>query len=207
MGQKEELYLQTIEKYTKGKEGNRGVDHIVKAFGTLVMAMEETRRDILGDVFMGAVSRGENGQFFTPHSVCDLMADMTVEETHETISICDPAVGSGGTLLSASRKAPFGRFTGVDIDHRCVKMTAINLALYGLKGTVVHGDALSLESWSAYEIGRPIRGIITELSAERREAILKNVQTAIVEKAEAEQTTETAPTDYQPSEGEQMMLF
>lgn len=205
----EELYLKTIEKYTKGEQGKRGVDHIVKAFATLVESMEETQLDVLGDIYMGAVSRGEKGQFFTPMPVCDLMAEMTTEKTDKPLNVLDSSVGSGGTLIAAGKRIPNGNFVGVDIDHRCVKMTAINLALYGLRGTVVHGDALSLESWSAYEIGRPIRGVIREMSEERRERVLKTVQTALKEKPECPRTLEQHKQQKGKSQqsGEQLVLF
>jgi hypothetical protein len=79
----EELYLQTIAKHTAGKKGKRGCDSLAQMFGELVVAMEqETRtemKDILGDLFQGAISFGEHGQFVTPPPVCRLMARMTVE--------------------------------------------------------------------------------------------------------------------------------
>jgi len=59
----------------------------------------------------------------------------------EPITVMDPCVGSGVMLLAAASMCPrwvidFGiiQFYGVDIDPTCVKMTQVNLMLYGLNG-------------------------------------------------------------------------
>src|SRR5204862_6103388 len=64
-GTMEEEYLATVAKYADGEKGKRPVDHLAAAFGRLVAIKEETRADILGDLFQGAITYGERGQFFT----------------------------------------------------------------------------------------------------------------------------------------------
>ena len=162
----EEEYLQTVAKgYANGEEGKRGIDLMVKAFGTLVLSMEETGQDVLGDIFTGGITYGERGQFFTPDSVCELMAEMTTGDGgEEPQSINDPACGSGRFLLSVGKKHPNWECVGQDVDHRCVQMTAINLALNGLKGWAVWQNTLSLECHRAYRIGfNPSGGVICEV--------------------------------------------
>jgi hypothetical protein len=68
-GQMEDQYLATVKKHTAGERGKRGCDSIARAFGTLVDAMETTRKDILGDLFEGSITYGEAGQFLTPEPV------------------------------------------------------------------------------------------------------------------------------------------
>ncbi len=63
--------------------------------------MEKTRNDILGDIFQGGVTHGENGQFFTPESITQLLAQMTADPSAKTV--CDPAVGSGKNASRAAR--------------------------------------------------------------------------------------------------------
>ena len=79
-GQMEEQYLATVKKHSAGTPGKRGCDSIARAFGVLVNAMEETRQDILGDLFQGSITYGEAGQFLTPEPVCQMMAKMTLGE-------------------------------------------------------------------------------------------------------------------------------
>ncbi|QDS99314.1 N-6 DNA methylase [Adhaeretor mobilis] len=165
----EEEYLQTVAKgYAKGKEGERGIDLVGKAFGSLVMAMEETGQDVLGDIFTGGITYGERGQFFTPDAICELMVEMTTgHDGEEPRSVNDPACGSGRFLLSVGKKHPNWEFVGQDVDHRCAQMTAINLGLNGLKGWAVWQNTLTFECHRTYRIGFNLSGgVIREVPVE-----------------------------------------
>jgi hypothetical protein len=167
-GQMEEQYLATVSKHTEAKSGKCGCDSIAKAFGMLVHVMEETRQDILGDIFQGAITYGEAGQFLTPEPVCKLMASMTVgdagdEEGSGLKTIADPCCGSGRMLLAVADLKPHWEFFGQDFDLRCVRMTAINLALRNLYGYVVWGNSLGLEKRLVYRTGFNLRGVIREI--------------------------------------------
>lgn len=157
----EEEYLATVAKgYAKGHVGKRGIDTLKTAFHAMVDAMEDTRQDILGDVFTGGITYGEHGQFFTPDSVCEIMAALNVptERTEEPKTVCDPACGSGRMLLGVAKFQPHWEFTGQDVDHRSVQMTAINMGLNGLRGWAVWQNTLSLECHRVYRIGMHLRG-------------------------------------------------
>ena len=171
-GTAEDEYLETIGRgYTDGKPGDRGIDTLSKAFGMLVNAMEETRSDVLGDIFQGAITYGENGQYFTPDGVCELMARMSVpaERTPDRKTVCDPACGSGRMLLKVAEVQPHWDFTGQDVDHRAVQMTAINLSLNGLYGWAVWQNTLTLEVHRVYKIGFHLRGgVIKEVEGGHR---------------------------------------
>tara|TARA_R110002072_G_scaffold179059_1_gene335065 strand:+ start:127689 stop:128207 length:519 start_codon:yes stop_codon:yes gene_type:complete len=151
-GQMEAEYLQVVEKYSEGEKGDRACDYLANAFGALVNAMEETRADIIGDLFQGGVTFGENGQFFTPEPITILMAQMQMSDKGGQ-RVLDPACGSGRTLLAVADVNRHNEFYGVDVDHRCVQMTAINLALRNLYGYVIHGNSLTQEQWRAYRTG------------------------------------------------------
>ena len=69
-GRMEGQYLEMIQPYVEGKKGKRAADLFPVAFARLVDAMSETRADILGDMFEGAITRGQAGQFLTPEAVC-----------------------------------------------------------------------------------------------------------------------------------------
>ena len=166
----EEEYLQTVAKgYANGKEGKRGIDLVAKAFGALVVAMEETGQDVLGDIFTGGITYGERGQFFTPDSLCQLMAELTTQgDEGEQRSVNDPACGSGRALLAIGKKHPGWEFVGQDVDHRCTQMTAINLGLNGLKGWAVWQNTLTLESHRVYRIGFNLNGgVIREVPVDQ----------------------------------------
>ena len=171
-GTQEEEYLKTVKPYREGEPGQRPIDRLVKVFGQIVDLMEETRTDVLGDIFQGAITRGQNGQFFTPDPVCELMASMTdrdesgeeasadSKEPASKKSIYDPCCGSGRLLLAAAKVNRNCYFVGQDVDHRCAKITALNLALWNLYGKVIWGNTLTNEAWRVYHTGFNGRGVI-----------------------------------------------
>ena len=173
-GRMEEQYLATIEKHTSGKPGKRGCDSLATMFGEVVHQMEsepgEPMEDPLGDLFQGAVTFGENGQFMTPMNVCRMMAKSIMADFEPPAdrrpTVNDPCCGSGRMLLAAAEIHRNAVFYGTDVDLRCVKMTVINLALQGLRGYVVHGNTLSLETHKAYRTGFDLTGFVREIPLE-----------------------------------------
>lgn len=104
-----------------------------------------------------------NGQFFTPDSLCKLMADITDADVEEKVSkrgfvmVNDPACGSARTLLAHFMKkthdnrALSGRYyyEAADIDLPTCKMAACNMMIHGMQGRVVCQDQLSLPTPTA----------------------------------------------------------
>ncbi len=161
-GAMEERYLQLVQPYAQGEKGKRAIDTIANLFGELVRIMEETRADILGDLFEGAITYGEAGQFLTPESLTDLMAQLTGSDGH---TVNDPCCGSGRMLLAAAKLNPHREFIGQDIDVRCVRITAINLGLHNLYGHVIWGNTLlPSEQRLVYRTGFNGRGVIQEVT-------------------------------------------
>lgn len=117
--------------------------------------------DAIGTLYEEIASRGKAsflGQFFTPPSICNLMAEINVPvnelgEKKTGLTVNDPACGSGRTLLAFNKVAPGNYFVAQDKDPICTKMTAINLALHGCKGQSLNGDTLLPDDFSfGYEI-------------------------------------------------------
>ena len=181
-GQMEKEYLGLVRPYGDGPIGQRAIDAFPEALGDLIVVMEKTRKDILGDIFQGAISYGHNGQFFTPEPVCEAMARMSMQQGAERV--IDPCCGSGRLLLAAADVNPHATFFGQDIDLRCVRMTAINLALRNLYGQVVLGDSLRNEQRLVYQTGFNGQGFITEVApAECPEAVQRIFQGPVEEAA------------------------
>lgn len=85
---REALYLEVIKKYNKQEQ------------------------DFLGSIFMSLnLGNESNGQFFTPYHVCELMAEVTMDNTVQKveqdgyISINDPCCSAGATLIAAIHAA------------------------------------------------------------------------------------------------------
>lgn len=117
--------------------------------------------DILGDIYHELRLNNEwNGQFFTPNHICRLMAQLAnvdvPEDKEGPITINEPTCGSGtmviGAVWAMQRKGIDYRrksfFVAQDIDIRCVWMAYIQLSLYGIPAVVIHGNTLTMETWS-----------------------------------------------------------
>lgn len=109
--------------------------------------------DAWGDLFMESSGNFKSfrGQFFTPDSVSNLCARITLNETHSLPTgrpvFNDCACGSARMLLAAQESAyehnlmqPY--LVGEDIDGMCCKMAAINLAVHGCFGEIIRHDSL-----------------------------------------------------------------
>lgn len=86
----------------------------------------------------------------------NLPADLPAEKTDldGRRSVNDPCCGSGRMLLAAAEIQPNWHFVGQDVDLRCVRMTAVNLALRNHYGHIVLGNALTNTTELIYETGR-----------------------------------------------------
>ena len=119
--------------------------------------------DAFGDFFMsnvGRTSQQYKGQFFTPHTICDFMAKVVLDDRDETteprvtcnafgkrVVANDSACGSARMLLAAhatncERGHRAYYFIGEDIDRICCKMAAVNMCAHGMFGEVVCHDTL-----------------------------------------------------------------
>ena len=166
-GTMEDEYLATVAKYADGEKGKRPVDRMAAAFGRLVDIMESTREDILGDLFQGASTYGERGQYFTPSPICDLMAQLAAgDEQRFGERISDPCCGSGRMHLAMAKLNSNGVFVGQDADLRCVKITAINLGLRNLYGYAIWGNSLRNERKLVYATGFNGKGVIRKVTEE-----------------------------------------
>ncbi len=109
--------------------------------------------------------------------------------TYQPYRLADPACGSGVLLLAAVAMLPawltqwgLVEFHGTDIDARCVRMTHVNLMLYGTASYVVrHQNSLSLEpDFAPPRVGRVQWYAFTEgpLVAEPEPAIVLTGESA-----------------------------
>lgn len=130
------------------------------------------------------LSRGKasnTGQFFTPHSLSDLMAGVTGKEGADRGKVNDCACGSGRLLLahyleksrldhSAGRRF---EYIAQDSDPIACKMCALNLMAHGMYGRVVCQNSLTLSTPSVVyhinEVKYPINTPYYSIRAEKPE--------------------------------------
>lgn len=156
--EREALYLRTIRKYNKQEQ-----ELFPELAAQTVLALEKNpEQDFLGSIFMSLnLGNESNGQFFTPYHVCELMAELTMDDTVQKvehdgyISVNDPCCGAGATLIAAIHAAR-KRLEKVninyqnhvfviaqDIDMTVALMCYIQLSLLGVAGYVKIGNSLT----------------------------------------------------------------
>lgn len=128
--------------------------------------------DVKGQIYEGLLEKNASevrsgaGQYFTPRPVIDAVVDCVAPKIGETV--CDPACGTGGFLLSAYdhmkgqtqdrdrlRDLRHTSFTGTDIVDEVVRLCAMNLYLHGIGNggsPVYQGDALSGDNGKRFDV-------------------------------------------------------
>lgn len=155
------------------EEDRSPVSDATGAYLTMVTA-NEPFLDLLGPIYQelaGLWRRQRSGQFFTPWSLCQMIAGMQFgdwkpgfREDGDLWSLLEPACGSGAMLLAfyshiAQNHGPeclqFWSAVAIDIDLSCARTCALqvysNLCLRGWAVgdlSVRHGDALTMETYS-----------------------------------------------------------
>ena len=158
--QREKDYHKVIGKYDQAEQ-----KIFPKLFAIVIEAFTaDSEQDFLGAVYM-ALNLGNHwiGQFFTPYSVCKLMAQVTIRNVEEEIeqkgyiTLNDCACGAGATLIAGVNEIKNqleksrSRFyyqnhllvTAQDIDYVTGLMCYIQLSLLGVAGFVKIGDSLT----------------------------------------------------------------
>lgn len=147
---REESYKNTARQYD-----TRELEQMSEMIAMLAISLTEMH-DALGEIYMNLDMGSKNtGQFFTPHSVSQLMARLSVDgmepDEDGMYRIHEPACGSGGMVIEGLRGL---RERGInyqrrvqavcqDLDWRCVYMCYVQLSLLGVKAVVVQGSTLS----------------------------------------------------------------
>jgi len=156
-GKIEERYEQLASKYTKEE-----VDILGRSMGVLFNEYDDSIGknifvDILGDFFMQTNSyrtASDKGQFFTPKQICIMMSKMISPQNAKVIN--DPSSGSGRNLIAHAfnhadcQEKSF--YIGMDLDKRCVHMTALNMFFYSMNGIVIHMDSIFIDVYCGYRI-------------------------------------------------------
>jgi len=155
---REAIYLRTINRYSKQEQLL-----FPELAAHTVMALEENQeQDFLGSIYteLGLNSK-EHKQIFTPYNVCEMMAEITMEDVvkkvkkYGYITLNDPCCGAGATLIAgvhAARKrlekAELNYQNHIlvaaqDIDLVVALMCYIQLSLLGVAACIKVGNSLT----------------------------------------------------------------
>lgn len=151
--EREARYLQIIGRYSKPEQYL-----FCECLAALTDELSEyPTRDVLGGAFMElGLANAHAGQFFTPTSLCTLMAKLQIPGMKQQIAengvvtVHDPAIGSGSMIIgmvNAMREEGLNYqrslyVEGWDIDERAIHMCYLQLSLLHVPARLFHGDSL-----------------------------------------------------------------
>ncbi|WP_170431577.1 N-6 DNA methylase [Ruegeria arenilitoris] len=166
------------------------------------------------------------GQFFTPYEVSRMMAEMTLTDAKATIeaegfiTIDEPAAGAGGMLLAvADTIEGMGFeletsvwFRATELSRATYHMAYLQLTARGLAGQVIHGNSISLETFTgAYTAAAPVfvganGDPFAKQKAEREAQARAEAEKAAQDEAERKERVK-ALGDGPAIQGDQLSLF
>ena len=158
---REERYLQIIGGYKREE-----IEKLSQGFVHLTLALEDGISDVLGRTFHDLELHNKwVGQFFTPYHLARVMARMTIADTEDLtakiaargfVTAQEPAVGSGVMVIALAQEMRDAginyqehlHVTAIDVDVKCVHMAYAQFALLHIPAVIIHGNTLSLETYS-----------------------------------------------------------
>jgi type I restriction-modification system DNA methylase subunit len=166
---REARYMEIVGRYDK-EEASR----FPQMFSELVMELEIALTDVLGEVFMEMdLGSKWHGQFFTPYSVCKMMASLQVDdhmkelvEARGFIRANEPACGGGAMMIALAESMQTAginyqqhlHVVAQDLDLKAVCMAYVQLSLLHIPAVVIHGNSLELEELSRWYTPAHIMG-------------------------------------------------
>ena len=156
---REARYMEIVGRYDK-EEASR----FAQMLAELVMELELAPGDVLGEVFMEMeLGNKWHGQFFTPYSVCKMMAGLQVDdrmkelvEARGFIRANEPACGGGAMMIALAESMKTAgldyqqhlHVVAQDLDFKAVCMAYVQLSLLHIPAVIIHGNTLALEERS-----------------------------------------------------------
>ena len=155
----EERYLSLVPKY--GKDGMTSISHL---YAYTEYAVRTYRVDFLGPLYeeldlSGSAQRSKRGEFFTPLTIAQLMARLTLSEVGSIIeekgyvTLQDPCVGAAGMVIAAAEQlASLGYdpramllVEAIDVNKTFFNVAYLQLSALDIPARVWCGNTLSLQ--------------------------------------------------------------
>lgn len=157
---REDEYERTRSHYTPPQ-----MDRFAETLAHVAIELEANPRDVLGETYMQlGIANRDQGQFFTPYSVAQLMASMQLTDapaqlnTRPFLTIYEPACGAGAMIIAMTQAlAAQGieyqtkvHVTADDISATAVHMAYVQLSLLGVPAIVNRRNSLTLEHFDTW---------------------------------------------------------
>lgn len=166
--EREDDYERMKARYT-----DEQMTRFAEVLALVTLELEENPRDVLGEIYMQLeISSREQGQFFTPYSVCQLMAGMQFGDAAERLqataflTLYEPACGAGAMVIAAAQRLKAQgvnyqqqlHVTADDLSLTAVHMSYVQFSLLGIPALVNHRNSLTLEHFDTWATPAHILG-------------------------------------------------
>lgn len=157
---REDEYERTRSHYTAAQ-----MDRFAEALAFVALELDAQPRDVLGETYMQlGIANRDQGQFFTPYSVAQLIASMQINDapaqllTRPFLTVYEPACGAGAMVIAMTQAlAAQGieyqtkvHVTADDISAIAVHMAYVQLSLLGVPAVVNRRNSLTLEHFDTW---------------------------------------------------------
>lgn len=153
------------------KVKNENITALIELFSDLNLP-DLLEQDVVGDIYEYLIGKfameagAKAGEFYTPHYVSELIANLVAVSVKNVRCIYDPAVGSGSLLLKLKNHLSDDakktlRYYGQDKNTTAYNLCRMNLLLHGVKPENIdirNGDTLGID-WPD-DPTRPGQGIL-----------------------------------------------
>lgn len=188
---REKRYLEIVKKYSK-EDLQKFAELLAITTKAFMIGNNPYFQDFLGNIYMiCGFGSSTQGQFFTPYSVCQAMAQMQgIPEKNKIITVMDCAVGGGALPIAYAEHLYKNGINyqmnmllhATDISINSCAMCMVQCSLLGIPAIIVHGNSLTLETWEVWETPMVGINLVTErLEAQKRNGVQKITTEKIIE--------------------------
>ncbi len=209
--EREARYMEVVKRYTKDE-----LNQFPQMLGELIRELDGVTDDVLGRVFHELeLHNNFSGQYFTPFSVCRLMAQMIIAENpaikskileQTFITAQEPACGSGAMVIALANELRAAginyqkhlHVVAIDVDPKCVHMAYLQFSLLHIPAIVIHGNTLMAEEYARWYTPAHILGGWNQRLQERNGVEAAQSLPPVKEIAASEPTTDQEQSTESP---------
>lgn len=157
---RENRYLKIINKYNE-EDRKKFSELLAITAEAFMIGNDPNFEDFLGNIYMiCGFGSSAQGQFFTPYSVCQAMAQIQgIPEKGKIITVHDCAVGGGALPIAYAEHLYMNDINyqrdmlllAMDVSINSCAMCMIQCSLLGIPAIITHGNSLTLETWEEWE--------------------------------------------------------
>lgn len=220
----DDWHADSVKRYDDKEKAliNESFYLMLKIWCNKVKDNEDVWYDFFGDLYQAISSNykaSAMGQFFTPDDLCNAITYLLSDGNASDQLVNDPACGSGRLLLSFNAyNGNTNYYCAEDLDLVCCKMTAINMALHGMRGEVINHDSLgspdtlrhgwAINSLSYYRVLNLPHIVPINEDQSRVIRIWRNRKKEVMQQGKTEEeATEVIIKEHKSQQGQQLNLF